>query len=302
MKLGIKVAPGNDWKNNIEAAHPAMVEIWYNASRPDDYTGIFAYLAHTSIDVGLHYWGALPSGLLTNASYPDPAVSEPSLALMRATIDSAAAHKCVYVNIHPDLYNLLQVNFDTMGIRVASKQADPKAMNETFIQNTLNLNAYAAARGVVLTVETVPSCDTPSWKPGRDRTDVINTHPIPMSVLVDLAHRGVAVANDFGHTASNVISDDRAAVWRYLYDTTRTLEPVTRLIHLGFIEPPYNGVDFHDSLDNPVLETSAAIPNKKEMAELLQLFKTRDDVWILVEPRENHVKNYHLAQKIIASV
>jgi hypothetical protein len=144
--------------------------------------------------------------------------------------------------------------------------------------------------------------DSPSWKPQRDRTHVIDIHQMPMDVIIDLARRGVAIANDFGHTASNVISDDRGAIWRYLYDTTKTLAPATRLIHLGFIVPPYNGVDFHDSLDNPVLDTPDAIPNKTQMVELLKLFKNRDDVWILVEPAENHVKNHALAQKIIASI
>lgn len=302
MKLGIKIAPGNAWKQDIESAHPAMVEIWYNAGRPDDYTGIFAYLAGKPIDVGLHFWGALPNGLLTNTSYPDPAVAGPSLALMRATIDVAAAHKCVYVNVHPDLYNLLEINFDTMGIRVASKQADRKGVNQTFLAHMRELNAYATARRVVLTVETVPMRDTPSWKPGRDRTQVIDTHPIPMDILLDLAANGVAVANDFGHTASNCMSTDRSAVWHYLRDTTKALAPATRLIHLGGIVTPYNGVDFHDSLDNPVLDTDDAVPNKKEMVQLLRLFKNRDDVWILVEPKEDHVKNYYLAQKIIASI
>jgi hypothetical protein len=70
---------------------------------------------------------------------------------------------------------------------------------------------------------------------------------------------------------------------------------------LGYVIPPYNGVDFHDSLDNPLLDTDDAIPNKKEMVKLLKIFENREDVWILVEPKEDHVKNYLLAGKILAT-
>ena len=52
-------------------------------------------------------------------------------------------------------------------------------------------------------------------------------------------------------------------------------------------------------LDNPIIETSAAIPNKNEMIELLKLFKNRQDVWILVEPKDDHIKNFRLAQKLL---
>jgi sugar phosphate isomerase/epimerase len=292
MKLGIKIAPGRAWKDNIEASRPRMVEIWYNASRPADYDDMFAYLAGKNIDVGLHFWGQDENGMLATTSSP----------LMRRTIDIAARHTCVYVNIHPDLYARLSADLDTLQIRVASPEEDHNEVNERFMRNVTSLRAYADTKHVVLTVETVPMRDTPSWKPDRDRTNVIDIHQMPMSVLVDLARRGVAIANDFGHTASNVISDDREAVLRYLSDMTKALAPSTRLIHLGFIVPPYNGVDFHDTLDNPVLDTPDAIPNRNQMIELLKLFKNRQDVWILVEPKENHVKNYTLAQKIIASI
>lgn len=301
MKLGIKVAPGNAWKRNVIASRPQMVEIWYNAGKPDDYDEMFAYVSARDIDMGLHYWGALPNNILTNISYPDPSVTKPSLELMYATIDVAAAHKCVYVNVHPDLYSLLRVNFDTMDIRVASKPANPNTAKKLFTKHITDLSGYAKSRGVILTVETVPVRDTPTWNPSRDRTRVIDIHQMPIDVLIDLARRGVAIANDIGHIACNLISNNRVAIWRFLYTMTRVLSPSTRLIHLGFIVPPYNGVDFHDSLDNPVLNSDDAIPNKTEMIELLKIFSGRDDVWILVEPRVDHVKNYLLAKDILAA-
>jgi sugar phosphate isomerase/epimerase len=301
MKLGIKVAPGNAWKRNVEVTRPQMVEIWYNAGKPADYDQMFAYLSARDIDIGLHYWGAIPNNILTNISYPDPSVTKPSLELMYATIDVAAAHRCVYVNVHPDLYSLLHVNFDTMDIRVASKPANPNTAKKLFTKHITDLSRYAKSRGVILTVETVPMRDTPTWRPDRNRHEVIDTHQMQIDLLTDLARRGVAIANDTGHTACNLISNNREAIWRFLYTMTRTLAPVTRLIHLGFIVPPYNGVDFHDSLNNPVLNSDDAIPNKTEMIKLLKIFANRDDVYILVEPKTDHVKNYFLARGILES-
>lgn len=289
MKLGIKVAPGNAWQQDIEATRPAMVEIWYNAGHPELYTELFAYLADKPIAVGLHFWGATPDGYLAGSG------SE----LLKAAIDTASRRHCVYVNIHPDLKSALQVNLTTMDIRVASETADETLVRNTFIEHIKVLNDYAAKKQVLLTVETVPQRDTSSWLPDRDRTRVIDIHQLPLDVCIELSRQGVAVANDFCHTACNMISEDRDIIWNFLEQTTRMLAPATRLIHLGFLVPPYNGVDFHDQLDNPVFETPAAIPSKNEMVKLLNLFTKRDDVFILVEPKNDHVKNYFLARNLL---
>ncbi len=302
MKLGIKIAPGHAWKQNIESARPRMVEIWYNASKPADYTDMFAYVSAQNIDVGLHYWGALPNGLLTNICYPDPAITKPSLALIHATIDAAANNHCRYVNIHNDMRTLQHIDANFVKASVASKPADLDICIRAFTERVTALTTYAHDRGVVLTVETVPIREKTDWYADRATVRIFDHFQLPMDVLIDLARRGISIANDFSHTACNVISDDGGAVWRYLYDTTKTLAPATRLIHLGCIVPPYNGTDFHDQLDNPALDTSAAIPNRKQMIELLKLFKNREDVWILVEPIKDHIKNYVLSQKIIALI
>ena len=186
-----------------------------------------------------------------------------------------------------------------MQISVTSEPAELDAAKTTFMENVAALKEYADKRGVVLTVETVPQRDRTSWTPGSPRQKTTNLYQLPIDIQLQLARRGFAIANDFCHTACNRISDDRGAVWRFLYDTTKTLAPATRLIHLGFVVPPYNGVDNHDMLDNPVLDTDGAIPNKKQMLELLKLFDKRDDIWILVEPKTDHVKNYFLAREIL---
>lgn len=301
MKLGIKIAPGNDWTRDIEATHPAFVEIWYDPSCPADYDGIFSYLRKNKIDAGLHFWGTA-YGFMANTSYPDPKISRASMALIQSTINTAARHNLSYVNMHPDLYALLKVNLETLVIRVASAPADPVHMEETFVAHAQELSDYAASKNVLLTVETVPMRDTRSWKPDRDRTQVYDIHQPNPRMYQKLASSRVAIANDIGHVVCDCISDDRGRVLRYLFQTTKTLAPATKLIHLGFIVPPYNGVDFHDTLENPILSTTQAIPNTSEMIELLKIFKDRDDVRILVEPRENHVKNFFLAREILRQI
>lgn len=299
MKLGMKVSLEPNSALEITAAHPAFAEVWFNATKIDEYDNLFAFMKRQPMEVGLHYWGALPNGLLTNIAYPDPGMTKPSLALMRATIDIAAQNHFAYVNIHTDMRILLNVNFNTMNVSVASEPVGIDVCRRTYEENVGLLKKHAENRGVVLTVETVPQRDTVSWSTNRDRSKVVNLYQLPIDIQINLASRGYAIANDFAHTACNMISDDRDAIWRFLYTTTKTLAPATRLIHFGYIVPPYNGVDNHDMLDNPVLDTPTAIPNKKQMIELLQVFKNRPDVWILVEPKTDHVKNYFLARGIL---
>ncbi len=80
---------------------------------------------------------------------------------------------------------------------------------------------------------------------------------------------------------------------------TQLLAPMTRLIHIGFVMPPYNGTDNHDQLDNPILNTSAAVPNKNQLIELLKLFPNRSDIWILAEPSQHHAKNYFIVKELL---
>jgi len=302
MKLGIKVSLDRDSAADIIATRPAMAEVWFNATKKDDYNVIFDFMKRRPMDVGLHYWGALPTGFLTNIAYPDPKIIKPSLELMKATIGLAAQNHFAYVNVHTDMRVLLNINFTTMNVSVASEPAEIDVCTRTYTENITVLKKYADKRGILLTVETIPQRDTASWSVNRTRTGVIDLKQLPITVQMELGSRGFAIANDFCHTACNMISDDRDAIWRFLYKTTKMLAPATQLIHLGFTIPPYNCVDFHDSLENPVLDSDDAIPNKTEMIKLLQLFANRDDVWILVEPVHDHIKNYFLAQKIIASI
>src|SRR5258706_2161138 len=124
MKLGIKIGP-TSWKDQIENTHPQMVEVWFDINRLDEYEEMFTHLKAQSIDVGLHFWGALPDGTWTNFAYPDDIVIAETMRLMKKTIDVAHQWKFAYVNIHPGSRASLGINFEEGSLRVLKDPVDP---------------------------------------------------------------------------------------------------------------------------------------------------------------------------------
>jgi hypothetical protein len=300
MKLGIKVGPQQSSIDDLSNCSPDFVEVWFDVSRAPEYESIFTYLKQNQIETGLHYWGVLADNTWTNLAYPDINLNRETISLMQKTIDIAAQNHFVYVNIHPGSRAVISLNLDNFQFRVIKPPKTESIVIDNFLNNVTGLANYARSKNVILTVESVPSrVKNKYWQKSANRDDVINVYELNMDAIIAAAQAGIAVANDFGHTAANCISDNRQSVWKFLYDYTVKLVNQTKLLHLGFIVPPYNGTDFHDSLDNPIFETEKSIPNKTELISLIKLFKNRSDVWALVEPNFTHVKNYLLAQKLL---
>lgn len=299
MKLGIKVGLKNDSFEDLDKTQAPACEVWYNASKAHDYTDFLEKLSRRGIDVGLHYWGALPDGTMTNIAYPDASLNQASMGLMMQTLETAAYYHCVYVNIHPGSYTTIKVDFETYDYPYVSAPCDLHKAQENFLTHAENLQARAKELGVVLTVETVARLSPKThWYVPSGRLNTINLYDMPLATVLAAKNAGIPVANDFVHSATQSQSTNRTDIWNNLKQTTLDLFDATRLIHVGFYVPPYNGADNHDMLDNPLFETDRAIPNKNEMRELLQLFKQRNDVWAITEPRQDHVKNYFLAKKL----
>jgi sugar phosphate isomerase/epimerase len=299
MKLGIKVNADDEASARLSGANPALAEVWFNVNEKERYDALFDKLAQRGCDVGLHFWGICSGHIAPNIAHPDRRNLKESLDLMRQTIDIAAAHTFSYVNIHPGAAALSKVNYDTQRFDLASDPIDMDRAIAICVKNAVALHDYAAGKHVVLTVETVPSRITDGWYQPDARANAKNIYELPMEAIIAIARAGVAIANDFSHTAATVISDDPGAVWTFVQGATKLLAPQTRLLHIGYVIPPYNGSDVHDTLDNPIFHSAQAIPNKQQMIELLQLFAGRDDVWALAEPRKDHVKNYLLAKKLL---
>lgn len=299
MKLGIKVNADSTSFRRLGEANPQLAEVWFNANDPDRYTDLFAELTRRRCDVGLHFWGKISDIYLPNIAYPDPEIILESMKLMKQTIDIAAAHSFQYVNIHPGSSALLSIDYQAESVDIVR---EPVALSDSisiFIEHALILTEYARQKGIVFTVETVPPRITTGWYDQAARLTPTCVYELPVEAIIEAATAGIFVANDFTHTAANIISDDPDAIWTYVYGVTKKIIAATRLIHVGFIMPPYNGTDNHDELDNPILETPDAIPNTVQLIELLQLFAGRDDVWILAEPKQNHAKNYFILKMLL---
>ncbi len=299
MILGLKVNADRESADRLDGAKPPFVEVWFNIIDKDRYNDLFDELAKRHCQIGLHFWGLLDGNIAPNIAYPDERVIKESMALMRQTIDIAAGRHCKYVNIHPGASALSKVHYDKERYDLVSDPVDTDTSIDLFLEHALELHEYAAAKNVVFTVETVPPCITDGWYDPRARLTPKNVYELPPRAITRACDAGLWVANDFCHTAANAITTDPDAVFTFLKGITVHLAPKTRLIHLGFVMPPYNGTDNHDELDNPLLQTNEAVPNHQQFIELLRMFQNRGDVWVLVEPSRNHVKNYFLAKQLI---
>ncbi len=299
MKLGIKVGPQKESILDLELTRAPYCEVWFNINNAAGYDVLFSAIKKQHAEAGLHFWGCLPDGTAPNLAYPDNELITASMALMKKTIDIAAQNHFVYVNIHPGTRIKAAIDFVHERFTVLSQPVEQSVSEQLFLEHASILDAYGQQNGVVFTIETVPQrIARDGWSDRSGRKFTANIYELPVSTLITASHKGLSIANDLCHTAANKISNNRDEIANFVLDVTKRLAPQTRLVHVGFLVPPYNGTDFHDHLDNPLLETDDAIPNNNELKQLLKLFENRQDVWAIVEPASDHPKNYFLLQKL----
>jgi sugar phosphate isomerase/epimerase len=301
MKLGIKVGPQKQSIEDLKETNAPFAEVWFQIDKKDEYDGLFSYLKKNRIDTGLHFWGSTHDGFSPSISCNDQSYANESAGLVRQSIDIASENNFSYVVIHPGTRAKVIMDYTNETFTVLSKPTAIPIAQNLFLRAIQELSRYATKKHVVLIVETIDINVCNGWRQQsmESRYHPFPLHELPIETLIEAGSQGIAIANDFGHTAGTIISDAPRTVWTHLKTITKKLLPVTRLLHLGYIIPPFNGTDFHDHLDNPIFETPDAVPNKKQMTELLQLFKNRNDVWALAEPNGQHPKNYFLAQKLL---
>jgi hypothetical protein len=299
MKLGIKVGPQKQSINDLERTKAPFAEVWFQIDKKDAYDDIFSYLTKQNIDTGLHFWGLTHDGFLPSIAYNDQEFLQESVDLIRQTIDIAATNNFSYVTMHPGNRAKIRADFQTHVFTIASDPVETKTVEHQFLENIHDLSLYGRKKNVILIVETVPLNVVKPWD-GNRKTQTYPMYELPLETFQKGALQGIAIANDFGHTAGNYISDSSEDIFTLLKKQTVALVPYTKLLHITFLVPPYNGTDFHSQLDDPILKTNDAVPNKHQMIELLQLFENRNDMWALAEPNGQHPKNYFLAQKLLA--
>lgn len=297
MKLGIKVGTKSNWKTDLESTRPDFCEIWFDSRYPETYDDLFDFLKREKISSGIHFWGATPENILANFGYPDQKILDISLQLAITTIHKAAQQNCVYVNFHPSNRTLTHVNFVTETFTPITEIAPYPQVISNMTESIRILSNEAQIHGIPLLLESVPARDMGGGKANRDITANVGSLSI-QEMLPLLEVPNTYFANDFGHTVSGFINPSRKKAVEYLFNIARRLKDKTRLLHIGYIIPPYNGVDYHGTLVNDEFLTDVAIPNRTEVIELLTLYQ-RDDVFALVEPEKDHVSNFQVLQKLI---
>ena len=216
-------------------------------------------------------------------------------------IDIAKENKAGYVVYHSSMSLKNRIDHKVGRIIPLKQIASEQEASEIFTERALKLHRYAQDNNVQLLLETTPLYDLSEWFSQKGRLNRLFIGKLPMSVVEKLTRAGIAVANDFEHTACNYPDHNHNETFDYLYKKTQELAAQTRLLHLGYLIPPYNGTDYHGSLSNPEFETDKALPNKQEMIRLFKLFKNHKQLWIIPEPQTDHIGSYKIASNLLNS-
>ena len=301
MHIGFKTGPKNweEGKRIITQDGAKMCEIWFRVDKVHEYREMLGYLKAQKVAFGLHYWGLIQNKYKPNIATHHKDIREETIAQMKEAIDVAQREDAVYVNIHPGILSVEEMNFTTHRQAVSSNhEVTPSDTARTITHENVNiLHDYALKKGVTLTIETLPAGEVP----GSDREEAYFLGDAPISLSQDLADNGFYIANDITHTASQIglINSEDAFLWKHLLDTTHSLAPQTKLVHVNTVVPPWNGTDSHHGL-LPEDYAVNAWPSLDRIAQLISIFKDRDDVYIVPEPNHNMQENYQALVKLIA--
>lgn len=303
LKPGMKVGPDQDDFRKLDESGAKYAEVWYRVDQESRYDALFAHMKVRGIQAGLHFWGTLDNDILPNLAYPDERIWRPSIELMKHNVDVAAKHAFYYVNVHLGNAALEQISLDKYWMRpVPDTLVEVEQAQETFEKNVLELNAYARNAGVQLIVETIPPSAPENWSDNNARLQPHDTHSLSNTFLEEIAKKHhLALNNDISHTAAELITDNRAQLWTYLHERTTALAPFTKLIHCNTLAEPFNGTDSHDG----ILDTDFAhnvFPTRTQLRELLHTLVGSNEVWIVCEPKRDHIENYRALVQLLAEL
>lgn len=294
---GIKIGPEIDWKNKLEASQAAYCEVWYRVDWEQKYQEMFAYLDKHHIHTGLHYWAMIHGTYMPNLAYPDQSIWKPTLETMQQNIDVAAKHGCAYVNIHIGNTAIIASDLDKHTLaNIPDSAIDPSQAAQTFEEHVKVLHEYAEKRHVQLIVENIPPYN--SVNEGHHDV-VVPAYALSSQVLEDIAKRnGLHINLDLGHMMAEAPIQTETAIWEYLYARAFALKPYIALIHANTLIQPFTGTDSHDGITDDDFARNV-VPNKNQCIKLLQLFATQSNVWVVNEPKNNHIENYQALVAIL---
>ncbi|NCN58937.1 hypothetical protein COW99_04865 [Candidatus Roizmanbacteria bacterium CG22_combo_CG10-13_8_21_14_all_38_20] len=299
IKLGIKVGANEDDIARLEKTNPNSMEVRFILEQAKLFKPVLNYAKKHNIQANFHHWAAF-DGVLANTAAPGKFGKE-SVQTVVDTIDTAAENKGGYVVYHTGTTWQNKVDHKVGRLTPLAQIATEDEAIGLFTTRALKLHRYANSKGIQLILETTPMFDAAQWMSQIGRLKRISIGKLPISIIDTLADQGINIANDFEHTACNYPDHDHAETFDYLYTKTQQLLSQTKLLHLGYLIPPYNGTDYHGDLSNPEFSTDVALPNKNEMLKLLELFKNHEKLWIISEPKTDHVGSYEKASDLLQS-
>lgn len=305
MKLGIKVGlKGNSYQDLVDSK-PDFCEVWFHSGKIDEYHDLFSKIKQVGCTAGLHFWGMLNNEVLPNLCYPDNSILRASIDLVKKTIDIAHQNNFWYVNVHPGGAKLARVDFECEHFFPLGRKVSFEICQKILSDTMQKLSLYAKSKNVLLLLESVPNLAIGHpWYGTAGRYKPVELFELPVYYLADVIKntKNLFFTNDFGHTAGNFVNKNRKKIINGIFKTTKKYAEFTKLLHIGYIVPPYNGTDYHGCLYYDEFKSVKAVPNYDEMKELLKIFIDQKDIGALVEPEKDHPINFKILKQIVNGI
>jgi hypothetical protein len=303
MILGFKTGPKNfpTGQEIVSDLGASMCEVWFNVNKHEEYKEMISWLQKNNVAIGLHYWGVVDGKIKPNLATQDEHVRNETLQQIRQTIDIGADIGCVYVNIHPGAQAIETIDFTNWEQTMTSDPITTKELATELLLLACNeLHEYALTKNVLLTIESIPAREA---RRDTDREHIYDPGNASLVTMERIAQEGMWVANDITHGGSHAFITESStdAAWEKFMEFSTRTQNQTRLLHINTVTPPYNGTDSHDGITAEDFQKET-FPTKEGMIEFLTLFKNRNDVYTVPEPKENPAENYQALQALAEGI
>lgn len=280
-----------------------MCEVWFRVDKHKEYAKYLQWLKKHDITIGLHHWAVCKNNIKNNLSTHHPEVRNETIAQMKKSIDIGSEYGCVYVNIHPGARYLEKVTLSPWA-SVLLPEKEPTEQTEAdrlMTEAAVELNKYAQSKGITFIVETLCGAECVV---GGNRNNVYKPGNSSLELMKNLVANNINIGNDLVHTVTASeykTPPDKQDMWQVLLDFTEETKEATKLLHINTLLPPYNGTDSHDGITDQDF-TTGVFPNRDQIKTILSLFKERDDVYLVPEPKQNMKQNHLALKKMITEL
>lgn len=303
MQVGFKTGPKTwaEGKRIVEQDSPRLCEVWFRIDKVSEYDEMLSWLQKHDVQIGLHHWGLVAGRYKTNLATSNEDIRQETIQQIKDTIDVSTQIDGAYVNAHPGAALVEEIDLEHGTQRpVVEETTDLEESGALFLSAARELEMYASERKVLLTLETIPAREMYQF---HDRRRSYDPQPVPLAVMRKLGAQQNWLANDITHTLATICTweSNELRRWDDCMKFTRQAQLFTRLLHVNTLMPPYNGTDSHDGI-TPADFAKGVVPRREQIQDILKLFKDRDDVFIIPEPKDMMQDNYRALQALVQSI